>query len=251
MLNSNDNEKQREHDKKEKPKQARTVRKASVQAQQKSQTQTQQDDSDSDEFSLSDPECDGDKPDEDTVLTDLDKRKALLNKNLPKGTKVVKLSKHCPIKEVAYQVIDGHKIIHYSRSIVKFDDLRKGMKVTRAYRELINEIGLKGDQVGHILPFVLGGGLEYNVFPHNPATNVEYCHEHFARLAVEFLEQNEGRNAHVEYQVRLIYNPGQTRPYGFYVLVRGYINGKLVIDFNRRGYIFEWLSNPHPDDPNY
>ncbi|CAG2112484.1 unnamed protein product [Medioppia subpectinata] len=217
--------------------------------------QTGNGDSDSDQEHWSDPECEGDKPDEDDVLTDHDKTKAKLNKNLPKGVKTVTLSAHGPIREVSYETIDGNKIVHYSRSVVTMDDLRTGLDLTDPYKNIIKEIGInstkgKSDDAGHMLPKVLGGGLEYNLFPQNPAVNREYFHHDFVQQLIHFLEQNP--NGNVEYQVRLIYNPGQTRPYGFYVLTRCYLDGKVYMKFNHgKGYYMDWRWNPDPNTNEY
>ncbi len=128
-------------------KQGRVIRRASIEAQSKqkeqAEAQTGKGDSDSDSEHWSNPECEGDKPDEDDVLTEDDKTKAKLNKNLPKGVKTVGLSKHGPIREVSYETIDGHKIIHYSRSLVTKNDLNTGKDVTARFREIIEEIGIK------------------------------------------------------------------------------------------------------------
>jgi hypothetical protein len=108
----------------------------------------------------------------------------------------------------------------------------------------------KKDDAGHILPKVLGGGLDYNLFPQNPAVNREYFHRVVVQPLIDFLEQNP--NGEVEYQVRLICNPGQTRPFGFYVLTRCYLNGNVYMDFNKgKGYYFGWWLNPHPNEDEY
>jgi hypothetical protein len=193
---------------------------------------------------------------ESIVSINMDRRVALLTRNLPPNSQLRDVNDCGPVTRVATRAVNGEEIVDYVRASITPEHIGTGLDVTAAIRTRMQRLGIRGDNAGHIIGRILGGRHRYNFFPLNPNINKGCFRSDFERSVRKFLEKYKNQNARADVQVRLLYNDrNSTRPSNIVILVRYYIGDRLATTIELRDILhwslcvnpyYEEIVNPPP-----